>query len=347
MVIDQIARTLDDYPCLVDHHHYGHGDYEGDLPRWCTGCGDRAILNAVQNMLTEQQTPPENVVCVSGIGCSSRFPYYMKTYGIHGIHGRALPLSTGVSLARPELKVVTVMGDGDCFGIGAGHWLHAMRYNPDLTVLVFDNGVYALTKKQASPTTSTGTPTRTTPRGALLSPLNPLAVVMSMPQASFVAQTASWLPSHLVATIEAGWRHRGLSFIRILQHCPVFSPDAFASAIPGAPRETDAEARKPSLLFLEHEQGIPVAPGLERMVTLHGERRAHDPSDRAAAVEIASFGPSADDPMAHLDPMGLIFRDPDLPCYNDLIRSSARQVSTDEKVQALEAELDKFTIATG
>lgn len=350
MVIDQIARTLDDYPCLVDHHHYGHGDYEGDLPRWCTGCGDSAILNAVQNMLTEQQTPPEKVVCVSGIGCSSRFPYYMKTYGIHGIHGRALPLSTGVSLARPDLKVLTVMGDGDCFSIGAGHWLHALRYNPDLTVLVFDNGIYALTKRQASPTTSVGTHTHTTPRGAVLSPLNPLAVVMSMPQASFVAQTASWLTSHLVATIEAGWRHRGLSFIRILQRCPVFSPDAFASAAPAAQREPGvapgSEAPAPSLLFLEHEEGIAVAPSMERMVALHGERRAHDPRDRAAAVEIATFGRSATDPTLHLDPMGLIFRDPDVPCYNDLIERAKSPATTYEKVQALEAELDKFTIAT-
>jgi len=343
VVIDQIARTLDDYPCLVDHHHYGHGDYEGDLPRWCTGCGDRAILNAVQNMLAEQQTPPEQVVCVSGIGCSSRFPYYMKTYGIHGIHGRALPLSTGVSLARPDLKVVTVMGDGDCFSIGAGHWLHALRYNPDLTVLVFDNEVYALTKRQASPTTAVGTHTHTTPHGAVLSPLNPLAVVMSMPQTSFVAQTASWLPSHLSATIEAGWRHRGLSFIRILQRCPVFSPDAFASAVPGA--AAPAEAPAPSLLFLEHEAGIPVAPSMERMVKLHGERRTHDPRDRAAAVQIAMHGRSAADPALHMDPMGLIFHDPDVPCYNDLIERAKRPASTDEKIRALEAELDKFTIA--
>ncbi|MCB1309156.1 MAG: hypothetical protein KDK30_13280, partial [Leptospiraceae bacterium] len=113
---------------------YQPEDYEGDDPRWCKGCGDHAILQAVQRMLHASQIAPESVVCVSGIGCSSRFPYYLKTYGFHGIHGRALPISLGVALAREDLHVITVMGDGDCFSIGAGHWLHAMRYNPNLLV---------------------------------------------------------------------------------------------------------------------------------------------------------------------------------------------------------------------
>lgn len=350
MVTDQDAYTVEDYPCLVDHHHYAHDDYEGDLPRWCVGCGDRAILNAVQNMLAEHQTPPERVVCVSGIGCSSRFPYYMKTYGVHGIHGRALPLSTGISLARPDLKVLTVMGDGDCFSIGAGHWLHALRYNPDLTVLVFDNEVYALTKRQASPTTVAGTQTHTTPHGAFLSPLNPLAVVLSMPQTSFLAQTASWLSVHLSATIEAAWRHRGLSFVRILQRCPVYSPDAFASAKPAGLRgllsPRTSEKPTPSLLFLEHERGIAVNPALERIVALHGERRTHDPQDRKAAAEITTFGRAAAEPKERLDPIGLIYQNPDAPCYNDVVGRSLSHVSTEDKVQALERELDKFTIET-
>jgi len=171
-----------------------------------------------------------------------------------------------------------------------------------------------------------------------------------MPQASFVAQTASWLPGHLGATIEAGWRHRGLSFIRILQHCPVFSPDAFASSKPAVPRDPqappDSEDRSPSLLFLEHEDGIAVGPNLERIVALHGERRAHDPRDRTTAVDIAAFGRSVADPTLRLDPMGLLYRNPDTPCYNDLIEGAVSPRSTDEKIRALEAELDKFTLAT-
>ncbi len=349
MRIDRDPQTVDDYPCIIDHHHYGHGDYEGETPRWCVGCGDRGILNAVQSMLAEEQIPPENVVCVSGIGCSSRFPYYMNTYGVHGIHGRALPLSMGISLARPDLKVLTVMGDGDCFSIGLGHWLHALRYNPDLTVLVFDNQVFAMTKQQASPTTPEGTHTHTTPFGSVLAPLNPLALALSLPQTSFVAQSASWLPLHLSATIEAGWRHRGMSFIRILQRCPVFSPDV-ASAVPlaalHASSEPAAEHPTPSLLFLEHEQGIAVDPAMQRVVDLHGERRTHDPADRAAALEIATFGRSATGATLHLDPMGLLYRNPDATCYGDVIRRSVSHASTEDKIRTLEQELDKFTIET-
>ncbi len=142
-------------------------DYEGARARWCPGCGDHSVLAATQRLLTEEQLEPESTVFVSGIGCSSRFPHYMKTYGFHGIHGRALPLATGMKLHRPELDVFVVMGDGDCVSIGAGHWIHAIRYNVNMVALLLDNEIYGLTKMQTSPTTPQGYSTNTQPQPAL------------------------------------------------------------------------------------------------------------------------------------------------------------------------------------
>ncbi len=146
--------------------HYELNDYEGARARWCPGCGDHSILASVQKLLTAEQLTPEQTVFVSGIGCSSRFPHYLKTYGFHGIHGRALPVATGIKLTRPDLQVFVVMGDGDCTSIGAAHWVHALRYNVNLTVLLLDNGIYALTKNQTSPTTPQGFASNTSRRAA-------------------------------------------------------------------------------------------------------------------------------------------------------------------------------------
>ena len=146
-------------------------DYEGCGPRWCTGCGDLAILTAVQRLCRDEQLPREKTVFVSGIGCSSRFPHYMGTYGFHGLHGRALPIAEGIKMRRPDLHVFVNTGDGDCCSIGAAHWLHAARYNMDMTVMMHDNNIYGLTNKQASPTSPRGTRSNTTPRGADLEAL--------------------------------------------------------------------------------------------------------------------------------------------------------------------------------
>ncbi|MDQ1344569.1 MAG: 2-oxoglutarate/2-oxoacid ferredoxin oxidoreductase subunit beta, partial [Pseudomonadota bacterium] len=160
------AATL----CL--HHfaeeNYALEDYQGGVPRWCKGCGDNAILAAMQRLCRDESLRPEKTVFVSGIGCSSRLPHYMRTYGFHGIHGRALPIAEGIKLARPDLHVFVNTGDGDCCSIGAAHWIHAIRYNTNLTVLLHDNHVYGLTKKQASPTSPRGLKSNTTPRGATL-----------------------------------------------------------------------------------------------------------------------------------------------------------------------------------
>lgn len=305
--------------CAIEQHSLD--EYESEMPRWCKGCGDHGVLAALQRVLRKNNLEPENVVSVSGIGCSSRLPHYLKTYGFHGIHGRALPISTGVRLARPELPVITIMGDGDCFSIGGNHWLHAIRYNINALVLVLDNEVYALTKMQASPTTPAGTTTNTTPHGTYLQPLNPLSAVMGMTNISFVAQTATWLPAHLDETIEKAWEHHGLSFVRILQRCPVFMPKAFGEGGLNFP-----------VVFLEHEDGIPVHPLLRK----RGESKAHNHRDindaQRAAVSV--------DPA----PMGLLYRNADLPAYEDIRWQRTDRPDRKTFLERLDAAMDRYTV---
>lgn len=318
------SAEIDEYlqhECELEHSYFLE-DYEGEIARWCRGCGDHAILSSVQKILRDRQITPESVVCVSGIGCSSRFPYYLKTYGFHGIHGRALPLSTGVSIARSDLHVITVMGDGDCFSIGAGHWIHALRYNVNLTVLVFDNEIYALTKKQVSPTTKAGVSTNTTPRGAYLQALNPLTTILGVTNVSFLAQSATWLPAHLSETIERAWDHDGLSFVRILQRCPIFSPDAFMQG----------NQVKVAMRFLKDPGGISVSPALARM----GEVIEHSHKDLNHAREIAGD--------TEKEPMGLLYHNPDIPSYNEIRHSKVIHKSPKEKIVDFNQELDKYLV---
>jgi len=297
-------------------------DYETETPRWCKGCGDFGVLSVVQKYLQEKQVDPESVVCCSGIGCSSRLPHYMKTYGFHSIHGRALPVATGVSLMRPDLQVLVVMGDGDCFSIGGNHWLHSARYNMNATVLVLDNEVYALTKKQVSPTTQPGTLTNTTPRGAYVGGLNPLSVYMGISNRSFLAQTATWLPGHLDQTIRAAWEHNGLSFVRVLQRCPVFMPDAFEAG----------GANFPALFLDGGEDGIPVEKGfLKKAPTVK-----HDFTDVNAAQKIAQT--------PDMEPMGLIYKNTETPTYQEIRQSRIAQLSRSELVNKLNAELTKYSV---
>lgn len=315
---------LDDYvshECELEHNYFLE-DYEGEIARWCRGCGDHAILTSVQKILRDRQINPESVVCVSGIGCSSRFPYYLKTYGFHGIHGRALPISTGVSIARSDLHVMTVMGDGDCFSIGAGHWIHALRYNVNLLVMVFDNEIYALTKNQVSPTTKTGVSTNTTPKGSYLEALNPLTTILGVTNVSFLAQTATWLPAHLGETLQKAWDHKGLSFVRILQRCPIFSPDAFM----------DGNIVKVPMRFLENPEGISINPALKKM----GEIIEHDFRDMSAARGVSSD--------TKVEPIGLIYYNPDIPSYNEIRESKVVKKSYKEKAIDLNKELDKYLV---
>ena len=193
-------------------------------------------------LLEEEQLRPEETVFVSGIGCSSRFPHYTKTYGFHGLHGRALPVATGIKLERPDLHVFVVMGDGDCCSIGGNHWLHATRYNTDMLAVVLDNNMYGMTKGQTSPTTPEGFPSNTQPRGSYLNPLNPLLTTLGMTNASFVAQTADWIPAHLFETLKAAYHHKGFSFrpgTSALSHLDLQDlrggcPDAGYDGVPGS-----------------------------------------------------------------------------------------------------------------
>ncbi len=303
-----------------DDRHFEMGDYQGPTARWCSGCGDHSVLAAAQRLLTDEQLKPETTVFVSGIGCSSRFPHYMKTYGFHGIHGRALPVATGVKLTRPELDVFVVMGDGDCVSIGAAHWIHALRYNVDMVALLLDNNIYGLTKKQTSPTTPQGYKSNTQPRGSYLPAMNPLEATLGVTNASFVAQTAEWVPAHLFATLKAAHQHRGFSFVRILQRCPHFTPDMYSEAV-----------KKPALVqVLTHPEGIRVE-GLEQ---LYPNQVRHDPADIHAARELAED--------ASVIRLGLFFRDESRPRYEET-RALGKHTAR-EKIDLLNEEFERYAV---
>jgi 2-oxoglutarate ferredoxin oxidoreductase subunit beta len=292
------------------------------VPRWCTGCGDNAILAAVQRLCRDEGLRPEKTVFVSGIGCSSRFPHYMKTYGFHGIHGRALPVAEGVKMARPDLNVFVNTGDGDCCSIGAAHWIHAVRYNMNMTVFLHDNQIYGLTKMQASPTSPRGLKSNTTPRGAYLEALQPLTVTLGVQNVSFVAQAVDWIPELLYDIVRAAFHHKGFAFVRIVQRCPEWLPTML-----------DPWLHDPQkVLLLNHEQGIQVSTGLTKV---YKNQEQHDPSNLNRAREIASYTDSI--------PVGILYRNPDVPCYEDLRRSA--QLRTTELIKTgLNAEFDKFTV---
>jgi 2-oxoglutarate ferredoxin oxidoreductase subunit beta len=310
--------------CLLRMYdeHYELEDYQGGVPRWCTGCGDNAILAAVQRLCRDEDLRPETTVFVSGIGCSSRFPHYMKTYGFHGIHGRALPVAEGIKMARPDLNVFVNTGDGDCCSIGAAHWIHAVRYNMNLTVMLHDNQIYGLTKKQASPTSPRGLKSNTTPRGSYLEALQPLTVTLGIQNVSFVAQAVDWIPELLYEIIAAAFRHNGFSFVRILQRCPEWLPDLYE------PWMKDPQ----KMLILSHQRGVRISPSLAKV---YKNQEAHDPSDLNRAREIASGSDQV--------PVGILYHNPEVPCYEDLRRAGQLRSSRFIR-RGLEAELDKFTI---
>src|SRR6185312_8552898 len=208
-------------------------DYKSEVkPTWCPGCGDFGVLNATYRGLAGMKMSPDQTVVVSGIGCSSRFPHFMKTFGFHSVHGRCLPVAQGLKMARPDLAVVAVGGDGDFFSIGIGHLIHAALRNIDITVVVMDNETYGLTKGQTSPTSPQGHVSKSTPYGLLASQFNPIATVLSL-NVSFVARGYSAKPKELAALIERGIQHKGFSFIHVLSPCPTFyhTFDAWDAAV--------------------------------------------------------------------------------------------------------------------
>src|SRR5882724_3813444 len=220
-------------------------DYKSEVkPTWCPGCGDFGVLNSTFRSLASLKLSPDQTVIVSGIGCSSRFPHFMKTFGFHTVHGRALPVAQGLKMARPDLTVVAVGGDGDFFSIGAGHLLHAALRNIDITVVVMDNEIYGLTKGQTSPTSPHGHVTKSTPYGLLASQFNPVATVLSL-NVGFVARGYSAKPKDLAPLIGQGIQHKGFSFIHGLSPCPTLYPtfDAWDAAVTPVPSDHNVHDR--------------------------------------------------------------------------------------------------------
>jgi 2-oxoglutarate ferredoxin oxidoreductase subunit beta len=297
-------------------------DYQGKISRWCAGCGDNGILGATQRLCRDEQLPREKTVFVSGIGCAARFPHYMNTYGFHGLHGRALPVAQGVKIRRPDLHVFVNMGDGDCCSIGTAHWIHALRHNVDLVVMLHDNAIYGLTKMQVSPTTPVGQRTNTSPRGALLKELNPLTVTLGVTNTSFVAQVGEWVPDLLYDILRQAYHHKGLSFVRILQRCPHFMPDMYTSLL----------TNPDNILLLHHEEGMQVS---ETTAKIYKNQEQHDPSNLNRAREIAEM----DDKV----PMGILYRNNNIGHYEEISKSPYTP-NWERKAAVLEASFDRFGI---
>ncbi|MDQ1490620.1 MAG: 2-oxoglutarate/2-oxoacid ferredoxin oxidoreductase subunit beta, partial [Actinomycetota bacterium] len=228
-------------------------DFQSDQEvRWCPGCGDYSVLAAVQFLLPELGVRPEKTVFVSGIGCSSRFPYYMETYGMHSIHGRAPAVATGIAVSRPDLDVWVVTGDGDGLSIGGNHLIHALRRNVNFTILLFNNQIYGLTKGQYSPTSEVGKVTKSTPFGSIDFPFNPISLALGA-DATFVARTHDMDRKHMMEVFRRAHEHKGASFVEIYQNCNVFNDGAFEQI-------TSKEARGSMLIPLEHGKPIRFGP---------------------------------------------------------------------------------------
>src|ERR1700728_2627273 len=241
---------------LVPHKGgLGTKDFKSDQEvRWCPGCGDYAILAAFQAFLPELEVPRENVVVVSGIGCSSRLPYYVNSYGMHSIHGRAPAIASGLAASRPDLSVWVITGDGDALSIGGNHLIHALRRNVNIKILLFNNRIYGLTKGQYSPTSEQGKVTKSTPYGSLDTPFNPISLALGA-EASFVARTIDSDRKHLTSVLRAAAEHRGTALVEIYQNCNIFNDGAFEAL-------KNPDTRDQALIRLEHGRPIRFGPDL-------------------------------------------------------------------------------------
>ena len=322
--------------------------------RWCPGCGDYAVLSAFQAFMPELGIRKENTVIISGIGCSSRFPYYVDSFGMHSIHGRATAIATGVATAREDVAVFVITGDGDALSIGGNHLIHVLRRNVNVTILLFNNRIYGLTKGQYSPTSELGKITKSTPLGSLDNPFNPVSLALGA-EATFVARTIDSDRKHLTEVLRAAAAHRGTSFVEIYQNCPIFNDDAFAAI-----KEADTSAD--AIIPLRH--GEPIRFGVDQRLGV-----TRDPVSGAfSVVEVDAVGTEAlvvhdahaDDPsfafglsrltdagVLHRAPIG-IFRDVVAPTYDDLAREqiglAAGSGSDDDALQAMIAGGDTWTV---
>jgi 2-oxoglutarate/2-oxoacid ferredoxin oxidoreductase subunit beta len=313
--------------------------------RWCPGCGDYAVLAAFQGFMPELGIKRENTVIVSGIGCSSRFPYYVDTYGLHSIHGRATAIATGVATAREDVAVFVITGDGDALSIGGNHLIHVLRRNVNLTILLFNNRIYGLTKGQYSPTSEIGKITKSTPMGSLDNPFNPISLALGA-EATFVARTIDSDRKHLTNVLRAATAHRGSSLVEIYQNCPIFNDGAF-DAIKDPSTSADA------IIPLTH--GEPIRFGVDGHLGVVRDQQ----TGAFSVVEVAEVGEAAlavhdahladpsfafglsrltDAGVLHRAPIG-IFRDVEAPAYDDLARDQVALAASlgndDDALQAM------------
>ncbi|KAA1419479.1 2-oxoacid:ferredoxin oxidoreductase subunit beta [Nocardioides humilatus] len=317
--------------------------------RWCPGCGDYAVLKAVQSFLPDLGLRRENIVFVSGIGCSSRFPYYLDTYGMHSIHGRAPSIATGIATAREDLNVWVVTGDGDALSIGGNHLIHALRRNVNMTILLFNNRIYGLTKGQYSPTSEVGKVTKTSPLGSLDHPFNPVSLALGA-EATFVARTIDSDRKHLTGVLAAAAAHRGTSFVEIYQNCPIFNDGAFDAI-------KDNETKDHAIIPLVH--GEPITFGAKDATTGMGDKAlvrtgggvevidtasarveqilAHDAHDPDPSTAFAISRLTAADYL-NRSPIG-IFRQVERPTYDDLARAQVN----DAKASVDGTDTDRLT----
>jgi 2-oxoglutarate/2-oxoacid ferredoxin oxidoreductase subunit beta len=328
--------------------------------RWCPGCGDYAVLAAVQGFLPDLGLKKENITFVSGIGCAARFPYYLDTFGMHSIHGRAPAIATGLAVSRPDLSVWVVTGDGDALSIGGNHLIHALRRNINMTILLFNNRIYGLTKGQYSPTSEAGKITKSTPMGSVDTPFNPISVALGA-EATFVARTFDSDRKHLTAVLRAAAAHRGTALVEIYQNCPIFNDGAFDAF-------KDKDTREAAIIPLE--QGQPVRFGSQGQYGVVRDditgafnvvevATDDDPGAGVAPTALHVHDAHADDPSAafglsrltpggHLDraPVG-IFRQVQRPTYDDLAReqiSTAQQTHGQGDLAALLSSGDTWQV---
>ncbi|KAA9151087.1 2-oxoacid:ferredoxin oxidoreductase subunit beta [Amycolatopsis acidicola] len=326
-------------------------EYKSDQEvRWCPGCGDYVVLNTVQSFLPTLGLKRENIVFISGIGCSSRFPYYLNTYGMHSIHGRAPAIATGLATTRPDLSVWVVTGDGDALSIGGNHLIHALRRNVNLKILLFNNRIYGLTKGQYSPTSEPGKVTKSTPMGSVDTPFNPISLALGA-EASFVGRALDSDKAGLTEVLTAAAQHRGSAVVEIYQNCPIFNDGAFdvlKDKDEAATRLIPLKAGQPIRFGPEQEFGVTSTGwgGFEvGKVAEIGEENlvVHDPTieDTAYAFALSRIG---DQHLNHT-PTG-IFRQVQRPTYDDQARAQVEDARTQHKpdLQSLLTGKDTWTV---
>ncbi|KRE35919.1 2-oxoacid:ferredoxin oxidoreductase subunit beta [Janibacter sp. Soil728] len=359
--IPTVASGTDGVPTLPEGEKHNRKDFTSDQEvRWCPGCGDYAILAAVQGFLPELGLRKENITFISGIGCSSRFPYYLDTYGMHSIHGRAPAIATGLATSRPDLSVWVVTGDGDALSIGGNHLIHAMRRNVNMTILLFNNRIYGLTKGQYSPTSQPGLVTKSSPMGSVDAAFNPISLALGA-EGTFVARTMDSDRKHLTEVLKAAAAHRGTSIVEIYQNCPIFNDGAFELI-------KDVEQKKARLVHLNDGEPITIGEDDEREVLVRGEGgsvrfvregevSAQGLADQVVVHDVTLTDPSQAFSISRLDsesmthvPMG-IFRAVDRPTYDDQTRAQvdaavelAGGPANDDDLQSLLYGKDTWTV---